>query len=145
MHLIGAHSPTLPLFSIKTLHVVHPRRGHVGAWWRGNSGLTVQNHSEAFGGRGAHILLEQASQVGSKMVKLREFVVGAVETLWGAVTLDGQVSPFVGAHVCVFVGEVAGSAADPTVFVFRGFCVVLHVVVEQEAPVTLSVGLGDSR
>jgi hypothetical protein len=78
------------------------------------------------------------------MVKLREFVVDAVETLWGAVTLDGQVSSFVEAYVCVFVGKVAGSAADPIVFVFRGFCIVLHVVVEQEAPITLLVELGDS-
>jgi len=45
----------------------------------------------------------------------------------------------------MFAGEVAGSSADTTSFVFWGFCAVLHVVVEQEALVALAVGLGDGR
>jgi hypothetical protein len=57
MHLIGARSPTLPLFGVKTLCIVHPRRGHVCTWWRGYSGLAVWNCGEAFGSWGVHAFL----------------------------------------------------------------------------------------
>jgi hypothetical protein len=46
--------------------------------------------------------------------------------------------------MCMFIGKVSGSSTDPIVFVFGGFCAVLHVMVESEAPVILVVGLGDS-
>jgi hypothetical protein len=45
----------------------------------------------------------------------------------------------------MFIGEVAYLSADATPFLFGGFGAVLHVMVEQEAPVALTVGLGDSR
>ena len=63
------------------------------------------------------------------MVKLKEFIVCAVEALWETVTLDGQVLSLVGAHVCIFVGEMASSATDPVAFVFQGFGAVLYIMV----------------
>jgi hypothetical protein len=74
MHLIGARSSTLPLFGVKTLYVVHPRRRHMSIWQRGNSRLAVRNCGEAFWSQAAYALLEQASQVGYEMVELGEFV-----------------------------------------------------------------------
>jgi hypothetical protein len=47
-------------------------------------------------------------------------ILDVVDCVCNTVTLDGQVSFFVGAHVCMFVSEVAGSATDPIVFVFGG-------------------------
>jgi hypothetical protein len=102
----------------------------VCTWWRGYSGLAVQNCGEAFGSQGAHAFLKRASQVGHEVVEFGKFVAHAVETSWWAVALDGRVSSFVGAHVCMFVGEVPCSAADTAPFVFQGFCAVLHVMVE---------------
>jgi hypothetical protein len=51
----------------------------MGAWWRGNGRLVVQNCGEAFGSRGAHLLFKWASQIGSEMVKLEEFVMCTVK------------------------------------------------------------------
>ena len=63
------------------------------------------------------------------MVELREFIACTVEASQGIVTLDCQVLSLVGAHVCMFIGEVAGLATDPAAFVFRGFSAVLCIVV----------------
>ena len=87
-------------------------------WRRGNSGLAVQNCGEAFWSQGAHALLKQAFQVSREVVELEEFVACIVEASWGTVTLNGRVLSLVRAHVCMFVGKVASSATDPTVFVF---------------------------
>ena len=143
MHLIGARLPTLLLVGVKTLSIVHPRGGHVSAWWRGNGGLSIRDCGEAFRSWGAHAFLKRASQVGSKVVKFGELCLGTVEAVWQAVTFKGRMVSFVGALKGVFSSDVAGASTEPAMFIFERLCAVLSVVVEQEALFASAVRLGD--
>ena len=58
------------------------------------------------------MLLKWAFQVSYKVVELEEFVVCIVKALQGTVTLDGQVLSLVRLYICMFIGKVAGLAAD---------------------------------
>ena len=77
------------------------------------------------------------------MIEFGEFVARAVKAARWAVAFEGRVSTLVGAFECMFTGYMAGASADAASFILGGLGAVLGVVVEQEAFVTLAIGLGD--
>jgi hypothetical protein len=77
------------------------------------------------------------------VVEFGELVACAVEAMRWAVTLDSQMSSFVGAHICMFISKVACLSTYTAPFVFGGLRAVLCVVVKQETSIALSVWLGD--
>ena len=105
--------------------------------------MAVRDGDYPFGGRGAHPLFERAAQVCHVMIELRKLVARAIKAAWRAVALEGGVASLVRALKCVFARDVPGASTNTAPFVFFGFGAVLGIVVEQEAPVTLSVRLCD--